>query len=301
MPSLSVVVCTRDRGARVLGTVRSILAGDCADLELIVIDQSDAAMTAEALAVLQADPHVRYVHTDTRGLSVARNLGLKLARGPLVALTDDDCAVDPSWATEIRRAFARDPRIALVFGNVVPRPFDPAQGFIPGYQRDAPFLAVGVRQKLEVEGMGACMALRRDAVLDLGGFDEMLGAGGPLRAGEDVDLTLRALASGHSVYETPSVRVVHDGFHAWTDGCVLVQAYWFGAGAAIGKHLQLRRLPTLGLLMRLAVRFVFGRSRVARSLGARATAWSRLTAFIKGLGAGASLPVDRTLGHFRST
>lgn len=298
VPLLSVIVCTRDRGTRVLDAVRSILADESTDLELLVVDQSGDASVEAALTTIAGASRIRYVRTTTRGLSAARNVGLKLAQSALVGMTDDDCTVAPDWAAGIQRAFAQHPHVALVFGNVVPAPFDPSEGFIPRYERAAPSLAEGLRQKMAVEGIGACMAVRRDTVLALGGFDEMLGAGGPFRAGEDVDLTLRVLGSGYAVYETPAVQVVHSGFHAWTASHTLVRSYWFGAGAAFGKHVRMEGPSALGLLGRLAWRFVMGRSPVAYGLGVHTMSRLRLSAFLQGLAAGVSTQVDRTTGHF---
>ena len=69
MPALSVVICTRDRGICVLDTARSILAGGGADLDYLIVDQSSDASVENALTTMGADPRVRYVRTDTRGLS----------------------------------------------------------------------------------------------------------------------------------------------------------------------------------------------------------------------------------------
>src|SRR5262249_51036685 len=160
---------------------------------------------------------------------------------------------------------------------------------------------VGLAQKMAVEGMGACMALRRGVVLALGGFDEMLGAGGPFYAGEDVDLTLRVLSAGHAVYETPDVSVTHAGFHPWTSGPPLVPGYWFGAGAAFGKQLRLHGPASLGLLGRLGWRFVTGQSPVADGMGigsVHGMARLRLASFLHGFRRGVWTPIDRTTGLF---
>ena len=284
MPSLSVVICTRDRGRLVVDSVRSVLASEGIDVELLVVDQSAGPETAQALESV-ADPRLMLLRSPTiSGLSRARNLGLEAASRPIVAMTDDDCEVDRSWGAQMLRAFAQDSRIALVFGDVRSGPHDASAGFVPAYRCDRPFLAVSLEQKMQVEGMGACMAVRRDVALQLGGFDPALGAGTPTRAGEDVDFTIRVLAAGYSVYETPGARVVHHGFRSYAVAREHTVSYWTGAGCAIGKHLP--RAWAVRLLARLALRSITGRSRVAASFGPALVERARLVAFARGLSRG---------------
>jgi hypothetical protein len=72
-----------------------------------------------------------------------------------------------------------------------------------------------IREKARVEGVGACMAIRRSLLTALGGFDEELGAGAQLYSAEDTDIAVRALLAGFYVCETPDAAVYH---------------YWFAAG-----------------------------------------------------------------------
>lgn len=286
------MICTRDRGARLSPTLRSILSNAGGGFEVIVVDQSDGGSTEGVVRALGDGTRVdlRYERTPTRGLSRARNVGLQVARAPIVAMTDDDCTVAPSWTRAIVDAFERQPKVALLFGNVEPAPVTDGLGFIPAYERSDAFVATRVSQKAYVAGMGACMAMRRDVVLDLGGFDPRLGAGSPCRAGEEVDLTLRVLASGWWVQETPEVRVVHHGFRPWSDAARCAADYWYGAGAAMGKHLRSQPNASVPLLARLAVRFLASQSTIARSLGPAPMRRTRLTAFLRGLTTGARAP-----------
>ena len=87
------------------------------------------------------------------------------------------------------------------------------------------------------------MALRRELWQRLGGFDEMLGAGGCFGAGEEGDFALRALRGGYHVYETPEVVLTHLGFRTWEEGRRLIPNYWYGTGAMFAKK---RRGPRRG-------------------------------------------------------
>jgi GT2 family glycosyltransferase len=231
------------------------------------------------------------------GSSRARNAGVALAEGEIIGLLDDDCEVPPDWVRQLLDAFALDARIGLVFGNVQPGPHDATRGFIPAYARRQPCLARTIHDKHHVEGMSACMGIRRSVWEALGGFDTMLGVGAPLQAGAEVDLTIRALQAGCFVYETPSLTLVHHGFRDWTAGRLLIRRYWYGAGAVYAKHLKRDARNTCSVLFRLGWRWAFGRSRVAQSLG-RPHRMLRLATFVRGFAAGLLTPVDDRTGHF---
>ena len=83
--TISVVVPTRNRPTHIPDCVASVLATTGFD-ELIVIDQSDGTATEQALAHLD-DPRLRYVRTDSRGVTIARNIGIDLSVGSIVSAT----------------------------------------------------------------------------------------------------------------------------------------------------------------------------------------------------------------------
>jgi hypothetical protein len=119
-----------------------------------------------------------------------------------------------------------------------------------------------------------------------------------LMSAEETDLTIRTLLAGFFVYETPRVTIVHNGFRPWRESGTLVQRNWYGTGAVFAKNLKSGHWSVVPLLVRLAWRWAFGRSRVASSLGPRSHRLLRLTAFVRGFAAGVGMPLDRTTGHF---
>src|SRR5690349_16346092 len=71
---VAVVLATRNRPRHVVGCVDSILANPGFS-ELIVVDQSDGTATRDVVAA-STDLRIKYVPTDTRGVTSARNLGI---------------------------------------------------------------------------------------------------------------------------------------------------------------------------------------------------------------------------------
>lgn len=252
-PAVSVVVATRNRGPSVVDTITSLLASNHPSFEIIVIDQSTDNATAAAVGNLPPDPRLRYVRSDTVGYGHAHNQGSRLARAPIVAMTDDDCIVPPDWVETFDRVFRMYPRVAVAYSNVIPAKHDPELGFVPAYVRSRNRLIRSLWRLPFTVGIGASMAVRRDAVQSLGGFDPALGPGGVFFSAGDRDIAARALVKGWHVYETADVAVSHDGFRTWDEGKKLTARNWFGLGAAWAKLLKSGYPQILSFIIYFAV------------------------------------------------
>ncbi len=296
-PDISIIVCTRDRGDSLLPTVRSILADAPADgsAEVLVIDQGRSDAVEQALAPLLAgDKRLRYLREASAGLSAARNAGLRGARGTLMVFTDDDCVVEPGWLAALKAAFETHPEAGLIFGHVACAEHDPAQGYLPGFKATEGVLT---RRRMFAGagqwGMGANMALRRSAWERIGPFDELLGAGAPLKSAEDVDYVLRACRRGIGIYHAAQARVVHYGFRPWAAASALMKGAALGIGAMYAKQVRSGNLFALLLwlsdLRGRAWDVLCNGARGRRPLGANALLYQ-----IKGFWCGLRLPLERS-------
>jgi glycosyltransferase involved in cell wall biosynthesis len=209
---LSVIVCTRNRGARLVETVESILRNPGEDWELIVVDQSPQPAARDALdeTGLLHDARVRYESVSTTGVCRARNHGLAIARGDLLAFTDDDCIVPADWLERIRAWFASQPDLAVFFGRVEAPPRDDGwiQEFHPLVEGVVEPGAGDVIRRL---GLASNMAVHRRALSVVGPFDELLGAGAVFAPSDDTDYGYRALARGLVVSVASRPTVTHLG------------------------------------------------------------------------------------------
>lgn len=299
MPLATIVVPTRDRSERLLHAVCALLSAAHDDIEIVVVDQSTDNSTSAALIQLGERANLHYVRSPGTGSALARNLGISKARADIVGLTDDDCEVSSGWVHELVAAFAADDRIAVVFGSVVAAAHDRDAGFIPAHAGTEESLACGLRQMHRVDGMAACMGVRRSAWQALGGFDAALGSGTRLRSAAEGDFALRALDAGWFVASNPRLAAVHHGFRTWNEGRELIFSYWYGTGAMLAKPLKRGQMAVCPPLARLAWRWAFGRSPVAASLGSRPHRWFRLGAFLRGFTAGLRTPIDHASGHYQ--
>ncbi|HEY4105250.1 MAG TPA: glycosyltransferase family A protein, partial [Polyangiaceae bacterium] len=85
MPSVSVVVPTRNRPHHAIPCAQSILKNDDL-LELLFVDQSDDRKTEEALKTID-DPRLSYIPSDLRGVTNGRNVGIECSKGEIIAYT----------------------------------------------------------------------------------------------------------------------------------------------------------------------------------------------------------------------
>lgn len=270
--TVSVIVCTRDRADVLEACLSSLVAIDYPHVEFIIVDNASTdERTAELVATYAAkDARFVYAREPRPGLSCARNRGLQVATGDVVAYTDDDVAVDADWVGAVTRAFGRNPKVACVTGLVCTASigsraeayFDArAASWSSRTEPELFDLVDHTRADLlypysaGIYGTGANVAFRRQSLLDIGGFDEALGAGTRTRGGEDLDMFVRVLRAGHTLAYEPSAVVWHH--HRADDAALLRQMYAYGTGLTAylaklviepGTRLDvLRRIP-LGVL-----------------------------------------------------
>jgi len=275
---LSLVLVTRNRPELARQALDSVTRSSSQVDQVVVVDQSQPGQ------LLQAPNDIDYLAICEQGLSRGRNRGIDLARGEIIVCIDDDCTVQPGWLDDLKRRFSDCPQLGLVFGQVIPVAHDPAQVVIPGLVFKKSSLARNFAERIRVEGMGACMALRRRCWERVSGFDSQLGAGTSLCAGEELDFSLRVMALGYWISNEPRFQVFHHGSRSHEELAALARGYWQGTGAALFKNLRAGRLEVGLYLAQLALRFFVGRS--AHNHGLPVSRLLRLQAFLQGAAKG---------------
>jgi cellulose synthase/poly-beta-1,6-N-acetylglucosamine synthase-like glycosyltransferase len=239
--SLTVVVPTRNRGELIGDTLVALLGLDVSSLgrvEVLVVDQStDERTRQEVQKIDPAGERLRHVRSASVGSSAARNAGAAIARGEVLAYTDDDCIVDPGWLKALAEEFA-DPSVTAVYGRLLPYDFKSRNGLEVGFQPSEWRTVFEGRTPPWYIGHGGNMAFRRSALLAAGGFDPMLGAGGRFQACEDPDIAFRLLARGRRVVYCPTAVAYHKHWKDWPAQQRMERAYGIGAGAQFGKYVR---------------------------------------------------------------
>src|ERR1700751_3210293 len=167
---LSLVVCTRNRCrqlARCLEAIGCIVFAR--PWELIVVDNGSSDETAAALREFAASAcfPVRYVFEPKPGLGNARNAGVAMAGGAIVAFTDDDCYPAPDFLARIWSSFA-DESVGYIPGRILLH--DPTDEPMTIRLSTTP-LTFAAKSFINAGAIsGANIAFRRSVLDKIGGF-----------------------------------------------------------------------------------------------------------------------------------
>jgi glycosyltransferase involved in cell wall biosynthesis len=182
---ISVIICayTEDRWSDLVAAVESVQQQTLPPREIIVVVDFNPGL------LKRAQEHLLDViiveNRRTRGLSGARNSGIAVAKGNIIAFLDDDAIAEPNWLEHLVEYYA-DPRIAGVGGKIEPlwrgaRPswFPDEFDWIQSCTYCGLFMNAGAAHNGgPVRNMiGANMSMRKDVLMSVTGFNEAVGKG----------------------------------------------------------------------------------------------------------------------------
>jgi GT2 family glycosyltransferase len=236
IPPTSIVIVSRNRPRLLRETIESIVMSDSPAAEIVVVDQSDNAQP-DVTMLGRDDFSIRYLHSRDRGLSRGRNAGVAAAAHDILVFIDDDMLVRPRWLRSLVGALVEAGDGAVTTGRVIPgRPEAENAARVATVMGEQPVVYTG-RQKGDVLA-GGHMAIRRSTLMEIGGWDERLGAGSRFPAAEDNDLGFRLLDRGIAVIYVPQAELIH---RTWRSSGHYFPNRWHygrGKGGFYTKHLK---------------------------------------------------------------
>lgn len=235
---VSIVICTYNRCDLLRKCIHSLfdLEYPKSSFEAVVVDDgSPEDIEPELKATCQEQGvSLNYIkHPQNRGLTAARNTGLAAAEHAVVAFLDDDSTVTPGWLSELMPAFD-DPEVGGASGP---------NRTLPGINRTSEYCAyhrLHEEPKL-VDGevihlIGANMALRREALVAVGGFDSSYSAAikGIAPGGEESDISVMVRNLGYRlVYRPDAVTRHHQKVRA---KAVVLEMFNFGVNRVLFRR-----------------------------------------------------------------
>jgi glycosyltransferase involved in cell wall biosynthesis len=261
---ISLIVCTRNRARRLPEFLSRIsrLQFPSDDWELVLVDHASIDDTPSVIGefIAGVPAPVRRLRSAARCLSEAKNEAIAVARGDILAFTDDDCYPTPEYLRALVEVFDEH-RIGVVGGRVLLH--DPTDASLSVRDVETPtdiaprtFVRAGIVH-------GNCMAVSREVVRAVGGFDPLFGPGSPCVAAEDVEYVARAVWAGWRARFDPRPVVAHH--HGKKPGAEAERhrrGYDYGRGAYYAKFAMNSQAGPVYL------RHWFGLARRARGRGA---------------------------------
>lgn len=165
-PLVTVYVTNHNYAQYVAQAIESVLAQTMSDWELLIIDDGSTDASREIIERYEGHSGVRIIFQQQQGLNVTNNIALRVARGRYIMRLDADDYLDPNALLVLSSALEKDKALGLVF---------------PDYYKvdgDGRFLGMDRRHNFSEDvtlfdqpAHGACTMIRRDALLDVGGYD----------------------------------------------------------------------------------------------------------------------------------
>jgi len=226
--SLILATCGRvqevDRFLHSIGTQDFNLS----KIEVIIVDQNgnNGIDIVPIIRKHQDKVDIRHIKSDRRGLSLSRNIGLRLAKGEFVAFPDDDCLYYPDTLFEAQSAFNLNPDMEVFLGRIVDRAT--RKNIIRDWKNSS--LAI-TRQNFYLNFSSITLFSRKNSIR----FEETLGLGTYYGSNEDADYILQVLEKGEKIQYTPAIEVWHPANPPIVD-FQKVYSYGLGFGALCRKH-----------------------------------------------------------------
>jgi O-antigen biosynthesis protein len=214
-PSITVIVCTRDRPVLLEQCLCALSRQTYPRFDVLVVDNAPMQPVQDICRRWGA----AYVLAPLPGLSRARNVGARLAQGELLAFTDDDAVAEAGWLEALVEDFG-DREVAAVSGWVR---YMKAQGDSRAMSdEEATHQTTRVRRSFDQNtsswftlacfggiGDGGNMVFRRKLIASVQPFDERLGRGRLLDGGDEHVLFASLIARGYRIAHNPEAIVRH--------------------------------------------------------------------------------------------
>jgi glycosyltransferase involved in cell wall biosynthesis len=220
----SLIMATQGRTQEIERFLSCLDAQSDRDFELIVVDQNPDDRLSTLLNPYQLRFPVMHLRSE-RGVSRARNVGLRYVSGEVVGFPDDDCWYPPDLLERVSEYLHERSDLHGITGRVT----DWEGTFDARFDRSSGLLN---RCNAWQRTAAVCLFIRYPVVEAIGKFDETLGpnSGTIWGGGEDIEYALRALQAGFKIHYDPALVVFHPNPLKYGYQNALGRAYCYGAG-----------------------------------------------------------------------
>jgi len=231
----SVIVGTLGREIELIQLLDSLVKQKYKNFELIIIDQNNHNKVREICSNYSDKINIIYKKVSFRGLSKARNFGLKFAKGRYLLFLDDDCFLHHEYFDSILNSIKKYSEDSIICGRLLEPGINKSS--INKFPRGSCELTT---KNCWGRHISCTMIIPKKVVDKIGYFDENFGIGSKYFLYEETDYLLRALYKGFKAYYDDSLFVYHPNKIIYSGNNAHIVAFnnAFGFGALAKKHLK---------------------------------------------------------------
>ncbi len=228
---VSVVIPTYNRGSYIHSCLKSLerQTMDNSSFEVIVVNDGSTDDTEEILSAFKESTKIdfRYITQPNRGVSAARNSGIKVSKGNYIAFTDDDCIVPTDWLEKLLSTIENAAENVVGVGGPLDNLSHTESNFLSRFLdyidefNYAPVIGKFFIKPVFIEKLTGNEQIaylrtsnaifKKKHLLEVGGFDESFKKPG----GEDPDLCYRLISSGYKFLFNKEINVLHKSRSSW--------------------------------------------------------------------------------------
>lgn len=239
---ISLLMPTLNRIEEIKVLLESLEKQTYRNFELIIIDQNQNEKISNLLRK-KRNFKIKYIKSDTKGLSFNRNLGLKYCTGDIITLTDDDAEYPEVLFEKIIQEFKNNLEINILSVRTKEKNSNKTI-------HKSPMINTAITKKnIFKTAISFTVFIKYKKITDIY-FDEQLGVGAKFGSGEESDMLLSLLHQGYKgKYIYGQELVVYHPYKDEVSNPERFYLYALGLGAVLKKEIILRRNKSYILIL----------------------------------------------------
>ena len=235
----SVVIISAERGNNTRQCVESVFQNTAEPFEIILSDVGSGKETLEIITALEdahKNVHVIYNKQST-GTTGQRNQGIYFSRGGYVVLMDNDVIALNGWLKHLKETADKDKKIGMVGAKLLKAEVENV--YYCGchtvtLEKEGTIYGIGLTKSGKMKNLKrhdplvmregevpwyttTALLIKRKALLEAGGFDDLADQKGIFIANEDKDLSISIRKAGYTIYYCPHSEAIHNHDYSKVD------------------------------------------------------------------------------------
>lgn len=220
----SLILCTLNRKEELMELFISLTNQSYKNFEIILVDQNESDILKDLVKKFEKTLSIVHIKSE-KGLSKSRNLGIKYAKGDILAFPDDDCIYEKNILSEVNSILTTT---VYDFISCNTKDKNKEESIVKMPQIES----IMNGDIYKIIGVSITLFFKSNLIRSVGNFDEELGvgAGTIYGAGEETDYLIRALKKGFIGIYKPNLFIYHPAKETIYDRETCARSKLYGGG-----------------------------------------------------------------------